>query len=449
MRCDPSSTVSRSSKSRSACTVNLRDFDALTEVEQQVMARRTTDPVLMDHIVWSGNTSCWPFLAANAQPTPPELLEAFTDIVTAHDPRASIARSRITGRIGRVTTTSPVRFGNSTELNAVLRSALAQVSNYRCFLCSEPRDFADLEIDHLIARTTTPTELDEVRASLGFLPAGFDLNSPENLAVICGPCNSKKSSKRTYILPAIQLELMEAIARAEKVVERFRLMKEGRGFSATLARAAAADLQDAKTREAFLEFAPGLVQRLATLDESRVDFLTSQLIEGRNTTDRFDLRLIHNNRLRFLRDVTSLLLAHDLADVIRSLADELLDEVLEEVVKVLSDGPHDAYSCALTVGSVDILHFELQVIDGVATRDGNLLRYEVSCVVDGWVNAHVTGYDPTASASFRDSQTDVWLGGAVDVRFEIALSSTVATAEGVVLNLGGLDLAPDWGTDRY
>jgi hypothetical protein len=346
-----------------------------------------------------------------------------------------------------VSHTPPVRFGASTERNAILRSALAQVASYRCYACREPHDFADLEIDHLIPRTTTPTELAELRRSLP-LPTGFDLDSPENLAVICGPCNSRKSAKRTYSLPAFQLELMDAIARAEKVVSRFRLMSEGQGFSATLARAVAADLQDAKTRDAFLEFAPGIVQRLATLDESQVEFLTSQLIEGVETSDRFDLRLIYNNRLRFLRDFTTLVFGRDLAVLIQSLGDDVIDEAVERALNELRSGPHDANTSALTVGSVDIFHFELQVIDGVAARDGDVLRYEVTCVVDGWIGAHVTGFDPTAIGSFRDSHTDVWLGGRLGLHFEIALSAGVGTVEEVTLNLDGMDVAPDWSIDR-
>lgn len=344
--------------------------------------------------------------------------------------------------------TPPVRFGASTERNAILRSALAQVVSYRCYACREPHDFTDLEIDHLIARTTTPTELEELRRSLA-LPTDFDLNRPGNLAVICGPCNSKKSAKRTYSLPAFQLELMDAIARAEKVVSRFRLMREGQGFSATLARAVAADLQDAKTREAFLEFAPGIVQRLATLDESQVEFLTSQLIEGVEASDRFDLRLLYNNRLRFLRDFTTLVFGCDLAALIRSVGDDVLDEALERALNELRSGPDDANTSALTVGSVDVFHFELQVIDGAATRDGDVLRYEVACVVDGWVGAHVAGHDPTATGSFRDSQTEVWLGGSLGVHFEITLSGGVGTVEGVMLNFDGVDIAPDWGIERF
>ena len=43
------------------------EFDALSLPEQQVAARGTKDEKLQHHIIWRGDESCLPFLAANAE----------------------------------------------------------------------------------------------------------------------------------------------------------------------------------------------------------------------------------------------------------------------------------------------------------------------------------------------------------------------------------------------
>jgi hypothetical protein len=115
----------------------------------------------------------------------------------------------------------------------------------------------------------------------------------------------------------------------------------------------------------------------------------------------------------------------------------------------LRSGPRDANTSTLTVGSADIFHFELQVVDGVALPDEDVLRYEVTCVVDGWVGARFTGFDPTVIGSLRDSQTDVWLGCRLGLHSEFAISTGVGIVEEVMLNFDGVDVALDSSIDRF
>lgn len=79
-----------------------------------------------------------------------------------------------------------------TRFTTNLRYALWRANDKRCFYCSEPINFAALEIDHLIPERTTDSELDELKQRLG-LAACFALNSPLNLVPAHHICNNRKS----------------------------------------------------------------------------------------------------------------------------------------------------------------------------------------------------------------------------------------------------------------
>ncbi|MGV9764793.1 hypothetical protein [Micromonospora tulbaghiae] len=51
--------------------------------------------------------------------------------------------------------TAPVRYQLNAD-NTVLRDVLHRLWDYRCYACGTPKDFTDVQIDHLIARNLTP-----------------------------------------------------------------------------------------------------------------------------------------------------------------------------------------------------------------------------------------------------------------------------------------------------
>ena len=65
----------------------------------------------------------------------------------------------------------------------------------RCAYCEEPLKYADLEIDHIIPRSllNKPQELQNLLALLS-LPAGFDIESLNNLLPTHGNCNFRKKA---------------------------------------------------------------------------------------------------------------------------------------------------------------------------------------------------------------------------------------------------------------
>lgn len=76
--------------------------------------------------------------------------------------------------------------------NAKTRVALWKANQRRCFYCSEPISFGDLDIDHLVPQKTTQQEFEELRRRIR-LPPDFDLNGLHNLVPTHHDCNKRKA----------------------------------------------------------------------------------------------------------------------------------------------------------------------------------------------------------------------------------------------------------------
>lgn len=79
--------------------------------------------------------------------------------------------------------------------NTRTRVALWKANQRRCFYCSEPISFGDLDIDHLVPQKTTQQEFKELRRRIR-LPADFDLNGLCNLVPTHHDCNKRKAGGR-------------------------------------------------------------------------------------------------------------------------------------------------------------------------------------------------------------------------------------------------------------
>lgn len=77
----------------------------------------------------------------------------------------------------------------------LVRAALWEAYNKRCFWQGEPIEFFQLEIDHLIPETLEkhPKQLQQILADAG-LPANYDLQGLQNLVPSCRRCNGQKSA---------------------------------------------------------------------------------------------------------------------------------------------------------------------------------------------------------------------------------------------------------------
>ena len=74
-----------------------------------------------------------------------------------------------------------------------IRAALWRANQQRCFYCSEPISFRDLEIDHLVPRKITKQEFQELSQRIA-LQADFDLDGLYNLVPTHHSCNGRKAA---------------------------------------------------------------------------------------------------------------------------------------------------------------------------------------------------------------------------------------------------------------
>jgi 5-methylcytosine-specific restriction endonuclease McrA len=105
--------------------------------------------------------------------------------------------------------------------NSVLRSVLYDVWNCKCYWCGRPKDYTDVQIDHIIPRGTNRRRLQQLIYDYG-LPDTFDLHDVRNLAPICSLCNgpSGKGDKEPPRVPVVLDKLRRAeILRPEVIDE--------------------------------------------------------------------------------------------------------------------------------------------------------------------------------------------------------------------------------------
>lgn len=78
------------------------------------------------------------------------------------------------------------------QIDAVTREAIWNAHGQRCFYCTHPVLFADVEIDHFIPESISADDYEGL-LERGVIPADFDLLGPENLVPACRRHNCTKS----------------------------------------------------------------------------------------------------------------------------------------------------------------------------------------------------------------------------------------------------------------
>jgi predicted RNA-binding Zn-ribbon protein involved in translation (DUF1610 family) len=82
---------------------------------------------------------------------------------------------------------------STTTFATAVRMAIWLGHAKKCFYCSEIIDFVNLDIDHLIAETTSASRLQDLVKTLA-LPADFQVNHLQNLVPAHRFCNGRKSN---------------------------------------------------------------------------------------------------------------------------------------------------------------------------------------------------------------------------------------------------------------
>lgn len=174
------------------------------------------------------------------------------------------------------TTAATVRYVPGGD-NAVLCDALYEAWGRRCHLCRCPKLFQDIQIDHLIAHTTTAAELQRLKREYG-LPPDFEVHGPANLAPACGACNREKGIR--VLGPAqLDLRLQTAATHVSAVAAAVQSFATANKIGRSLRVLRTADLSDPTVRAAFEQHAPAIVQELALLDERKADFLITRSVD--------------------------------------------------------------------------------------------------------------------------------------------------------------------------
>ncbi|MFE3197908.1 HNH endonuclease [Embleya sp. NPDC059237] len=171
--------------------------------------------------------------------------------------------------------TETVSYGGGD--NSVLRLVLYRLWRHRCYWCDTPKEFNDIEIDHIIPQSVGAKELKVLGAEY-CLPSDFDIDGAENLAPICSAHNGPRGKgNKLYKSGGVMLGYLDTARRLKPtVVKRVKRFGASGKVAEYLLNASETDLNDPAARQAFEEYAPAIVQKLALLDEEKADFSSFQ-----------------------------------------------------------------------------------------------------------------------------------------------------------------------------
>ncbi|MEU8980985.1 hypothetical protein [Streptomyces sp. NPDC048309] len=234
-----------------------------------------------------------------------------------------------------------VRYGSGND--AVLRWVLYNAWGQRCYWCERPTDFNAIQIDHLLPKDARKNNLDDLKRAYG-LPNDFDIHDPANLAPICIPCNGRRGKgNRVYAaVPLILGRFETAREHRDTVIQQVRTFGASMGIAEHLLAAGQADLHDERVRTAFVEHAPAIIQRLALVDETKVDFLTIWYVDVTLEDEiQLSIGVSLNAHGRAAAQILENMCRIDLERVLEERADELVGQIREGVREALEaiDGP--------------------------------------------------------------------------------------------------------------
>ncbi|WP_194834865.1 HNH endonuclease [Nocardia sp. XZ_19_369] len=240
------------------------------------------------------------------------------------------------------TASAPILYRkNDSKSNKILRLALLNAWGATCYWCGQPRQFSQVEIDHVIPRSLSKAKQDQlVEQLLG--PAavrGYEVDAPYNLGPICpSPCNREKSAS-LYSAPRfvdILKRTKKKVSQVENFIEKYKAA--GRAAEA-LALVVSADLSDSSFSDALVEFAPLLDSRLRVVDFTTTDEIYDP---GADAPELVAVTLDRTGRR--VRDVLETLSGQDideaLAEPIRTVRGAISDRLLGDLTSQVQDAGH-------------------------------------------------------------------------------------------------------------
>lgn len=249
--------------------------------------------------------------------------------------------------------------------NRILRLVLHLAWKTICYRCNTPKDFTDIQIDHILPSSWS----DEKRADhlarllIDCDPTKFDVNGPENLAPICGRCNN---GKRDRDLPAVYSEFLEEAAKKRaKVIDDVVNFPASSNLAKTLSELIEADLQTPKARKVVTDYAGALVQKIALVaPEVAADYRTADTITVPNPERPlpWNVGLSLDAEGRHAHHVLTQLCRADLTELLLEPVLELYRECAQEAHAALTmPVPAGESAVSLADGEVDMTVETIQV----------------------------------------------------------------------------------------
>jgi HNH endonuclease len=261
------------------------------------------------------------------------------------------------------TGTSQVRYLDG-DANTMLRDVLHRLWKSKCYSCEQPKDYTDIQIDHLIPKGLTAQELHELLEAFG-LPITFDLDRPANLAPICGRCNRKKSNRTVPTATKILAMILNAAIELEpRVISAVNAAASSNQIGTWLRQVNATSLDAPRVRKAFLQEAPAIVQKLALLDPDKADFTTVESVDLDLGPLQVPVHLSLNTRGRTAITVLDEVLDRKIADAMEPGVDALISAVsarAQSAIEAIDDdsgepfsaGPPECDQLSLTIDQID------------------------------------------------------------------------------------------------
>jgi hypothetical protein len=220
--------------------------------------------------------------------------------------------------------------------NAVLRLVLHTVWGQRCYWCNRPKDYNDIQIDHIVPRSQGLAGRHEI-LDAHRLSHIFDVDNPRNLAPICARCNGPNGKGGEDLTKSrlVVSVLHHAETFRPRVIRMVTTFGNGRRTAEHLLKAIETDLTDPRARQAFEDHAPAIVQKLAMMDESKADYEAVRIVElERGGLDPVSVRLLLNSRARTTLTIVEEFCAADLTAIL----DEGIAAVLDQTARRAADG---------------------------------------------------------------------------------------------------------------
>ncbi|MFJ6950842.1 HNH endonuclease [Micromonospora aurantiaca (nom. illeg.)] len=301
----------------------------------------------------------------------------------------------------------PGEIGYRGTDDVVLRGALYEVWKSRCAFCTRPQAFYETQIDHVIAKTTTTAELQELIDFHG-LTVDFHLHRPGNLVLICTTCNTKKG-KRNLQARSISLLLDEARSYTSEVDRLTREHVTARKVAKGLITAVRANLKDPKTCTEFLDNAPAIVQTLAVLDERKAaDYLVDRSFDLDGVDVSLSLNALGRTAEAIIASLCSGSLSEATADGVAQVLAKLTETVTSQFHRRGSDDadwrPTESEQMAI---SLDFSNY---------ARRGDYLEVNLEGVLSAEFVASAA-----QSNDWGDGLVDLAAWGIVDCTFALAL----------------------------